>query len=91
MGPTRSQGPRREVTSSPPATERAGVEHQNIDQLEVIKQAHQGLPRALRPGYAEAKAEARKLLDWQRWSNNEIRRRLCDDLEALPEAGLHPE
>ncbi|MCB1606538.1 MAG: DUF349 domain-containing protein [Xanthomonadales bacterium] len=62
-----------------------------IDQLEVIKQAHQGLPRALRPGYAEAKAEARKLLDWQRWSNNEIRRRLCDDLEALPEAGLHPD
>ncbi len=62
-----------------------------ITELEALREAHQGLPKALRPAYSEAKAAARKLLDWQRWSNNEIRRRLCDEVEGLPEAGLHPD
>src|SRR5690606_41335623 len=32
-----------------------------------------------------------KLEQWQRWSGNEVRRRLCDEVEALHGSGLHPD
>ncbi len=32
-----------------------------------------------------------KLARWQRWSDNEVRRRLCDEVEALAGSGLHPD
>ncbi|HET7843330.1 MAG TPA: hypothetical protein VFL14_04220 [Xanthomonadales bacterium] len=32
-----------------------------------------------------------KLANWQRWSANKVRARLCDELAALPAAGLHPD
>ena len=32
-----------------------------------------------------------KLAQWQRWSGNKVRTRLCDELAALPAAGLHPD
>lgn len=32
-----------------------------------------------------------KLTQWQRWSGNKVRARICDDLAALPAAGLHPD
>ncbi len=33
----------------------------------------------------------RELRDWQHWANDKIRKRLIDDMEALPAAGLHPD
>ncbi len=32
-----------------------------------------------------------KLARWQQWSNNKQRARLCDEIEALPAAALHPD
>jgi hypothetical protein len=50
---------------------------------------------------SEAKALERRLADleprieqlarWQRWSNNQVRRRLCDEVAALAGSGLHPD
>lgn len=48
-------------------------------------------PQPLRERMAEVRAAADELLRWQRWSNNRARSRLCDALEALPAAGLHPD
>lgn len=64
---------------------------QALDHLDELRKSLKGLPRAIRADYAELRSEALKLIDWQRWSNNEIRRRLCDELAALPAAGLHPD
>ncbi len=36
-------------------------------------------------------ARLRELRDWQHWSNNKIRNRLIDEMEALPAADLHPD
>lgn len=33
----------------------------------------------------------RELRDWQHWANDKIRKRLIEDMEALPSAGLHPD
>lgn len=38
-----------------------------------------------------AQSRYAELKRWQHWSNNEQRKRLCDALEALPAAGLHPD
>jgi DNA repair protein SbcC/Rad50 len=64
---------------------------QSLDRLDGLRKSLKGLPRSIRSDYAELRAEALKLIDWQRWSNNEIRRRLCDEVAALPAAGLHPD
>lgn len=62
-----------------------------LDQLDGLRKSLNGLPKSIRADYSELRAEALKLIDWQRWSNNEIRRRLCDEVAALPAAGLHPD
>src|SRR5947199_61411 len=38
----------------------------------------------LQPRYAELKR-------WQHWSNNQRRRTLCTEIEALVDAGMHPD
>lgn len=52
-----------------------------------------GLPPIARHDKRLANAQARhaELKRWQRWSNNERRKALCDDIEALAAAGLHPD
>lgn len=40
---------------------------------------------------AELDAELDKLDRWQRWSGNSVRKRLCDEAEALFGSGLHPD
>jgi hypothetical protein len=32
-----------------------------------------------------------ELRDWQHWANNRVRKRLCEEVEALPESDLHPD
>ena len=55
------------------------------------KRAGASLPAALRSRYDEASAAYERLADWQRWSDNQRRRQLCDELDALPTTGLHPD
>ena len=40
---------------------------------------------------AAAEQQLAKLEEWQRWSGNSVRRRLCADAEALQGSGLHPD
>lgn len=53
----------------------------------------EGLPAIARHDKRLANAEARlaELKRWQRWSNNERRKQLCEAIEALPGLGLHPD
>ncbi|MCB1633898.1 MAG: hypothetical protein KDI51_04870 [Xanthomonadales bacterium] len=71
--------------------QQATAARQQLERLEQLREALGGLPRSIRAEVSALRGEARKLLDWQRWSNNEIRRRLCDEAAALPAAGLHPD
>lgn len=52
-----------------------------------------GLPPIARHDKRLANAQARhaELKRWQRWSNNERRKALCEELEALAAASLHPD
>jgi hypothetical protein len=47
--------------------------------------------RSARHKLADAERGIDKLLHWQRWSDNKVRMRLCDDVEALIGSGLHPD
>jgi len=53
----------------------------------------EGLPALARHDKRLLNAEARlgELKRWQRWSGNERRKQLCDEIEALPGLGLHPD
>lgn len=47
--------------------------------------------RARRERFAQAEEKLGELEQWQRWSGNRVRARLCEDLEALIAAGHHPD
>lgn len=49
------------------------------------------VPAALRDALADVESEYAKISEWQRWSDNERRQQLCEELEVLPETGLHPD
>lgn len=52
------------------------------------------LPRSeksRRERFAQAEEKLGELDQWQRWSGNRVRARLCEDLEALIAAGHHPD
>ncbi|MEM9302424.1 MAG: DUF349 domain-containing protein [Pseudomonadota bacterium] len=40
---------------------------------------------------AAARGRLREIRDWQHWANNKVRTNLCEEAEALPAAGLHPD
>lgn len=46
---------------------------------------------AQRRRLAAAHRRLHELRDWQHWANNRVRKRLCDEVEALPESDLHPD
>ena len=49
------------------------------------------LPAGQRRRLARAEQRLRKLEEWQRWAGHDVRRRLCDEVEALHGSGLHPD
>lgn len=48
-------------------------------------------PRKLGQRLGDAARDLAKLAEWQHWSNNKVRARLCDEIEALAGSGLHPD
>lgn len=58
-----------------------------------IDAALAGLPQTAQHDKRLVNAQSRyaELKRWQHWSNNEQRKRLCDDIEAIAGAGLHPD
>lgn len=40
---------------------------------------------------AAAHRRLHELRDWQHWANNRVRKRLCEEVEALAESDLHPD
>jgi exonuclease SbcC len=53
--------------------------------------AERMLPAALNRRLAAIDETYDKLIRWQHWSNNKVRARLCEDIEALSTAGAHPD
>jgi len=49
------------------------------------------LPKALTAQLADVDARYAELSRWQRWADNQHRQQLCEDIEALPGSGLHPD
>lgn len=61
-------------------------------ELEALrKAAGDTLPRRLALRLGDAGRAIAKLAEWQHWSNNKVRARLCDEIEALAGSGLHPD
>lgn len=48
-------------------------------------------PPALRDALADVESDYAKIQQWQRWSDGNRRQQLCEELEVLPETGLHPD
>lgn len=71
------------------ASARAHAAQSRIDALR--KQIDTPLPQSLADALAGDDARYAELARWQHWADNERRRQLCEELEALPAAGLHPD
>lgn len=56
-----------------------------------IQQLPQSSARALNRQLAELEPGIERLSRWQRWSDNKVRLRLCEDVEALAGSGMHPD
>ena len=66
------------------------------DHIGEARAARQQLdPAALGPAgrreLAALEQRLAKLEEWQRWAGNSVRRRLCDEVQALQGSGLHPD
>lgn len=55
------------------------------------RQSEMPLPRALQQRLAAAEQRHAELSRWQLWADGQRRRQLCEEIEALAEAGLHPD
>jgi hypothetical protein len=62
--------------------------HANVNRL---RRQMKTIPAAMRDQLADIESEYAKIAEWQRWSDNERRQQLCEELEVLPETGLHPD
>lgn len=71
------------------ASARAHAAQARIDALR--KQIDAPLPQSLVDGLASDDARYAELARWQHWADNQRRVQLCEDIEALPAAGLHPD
>ncbi|MBO9663377.1 DUF349 domain-containing protein [Dokdonella sp.] len=55
------------------------------------RQAEAPLPRALATRLADAEQRYAELSRWQHWADSQRRQQLCEEIEALAIAGLHPD
>ncbi|NCT66244.1 MAG: DUF349 domain-containing protein [Rhodanobacteraceae bacterium] len=58
---------------------------------ELRKRLDAPLPRALAQRIGEAESRYAELSRWQHWADNQRRHQLCEEIEALPASGLHPD
>jgi exonuclease SbcC len=49
------------------------------------------LPAALNRRFGTVQERYERLVRWQQWSNNKVRSRLCEEIEALASAAAHPD
>lgn len=59
--------------------------------LSDLRRAVPVIPPALRDALADVESDYAKIQQWQRWSDGNRRQQLCEELEVLPETGLHPD
>ncbi|MFC4821844.1 DUF349 domain-containing protein [Dokdonella ginsengisoli] len=71
------------------ASGRAHALKAEIDELR--RQSEAPLPRALMQRLAAAEQRHAELSRWQHWADGQRRRQLCEEIEALAEAGPHPD
>lgn len=71
------------------ASARAHAAKARIDELR--KQATDPLPAALVRELAALEPRYAELARWQYWADNERRRQIVEEIEALPQAELHPD
>jgi len=71
------------------ASAQAHAAQARIDALR--KQIDTPLPQPLVDALAADDARYGELARWQHWADNQRRLQLCEEIEALPAAGLHPD
>lgn len=59
--------------------------------VDLRKRVGEIMPAALRRRLIDIESHYSRLSEWQRWSDNHRRRQLCEEIEALPAALLHPD
>lgn len=62
--------------------------HAHMSQL---RRGFQTIPPALREALADVESDYARIQQWQRWGDGNRRQQLCEELEVLPETGLHPD
>ena len=65
--------------------------HQLHAQLEAALATLAEVPRELREQLEHLQPRYDELKRWQHWSNNQRRRSLCTEIEALIDSGMHPD
>ena len=69
-------------------TAEAHVQHTRL--MKLRRQLGQ-VPASLREPLADVESDYAKIAEAQRWSDGKRRQQLCEELEVLPETGLHPD
>jgi exonuclease SbcC len=69
----------------------AAEAHRAYARIEAELELLAEVPPALQRQLAPLRTRYEELKRWQHWSNNQRRRALCADIEALPASGLHPD
>ena len=80
-----------EATASAMQTGKTAEAHTHHASIGRLRRQIGTVPASLRERLADVESEYAKIAEWQRWSDNARRRQLCDELELLPQAGLHPD
>lgn len=80
-----------EATAAAIRDGRTADAHANYADMARLRREIANLPAALRESLAEVEGGYATIRHWQRWSDDQRREQLCEELEVLPEAGLHPD
>ncbi|MGA8278510.1 MAG: DUF349 domain-containing protein [Rhodanobacteraceae bacterium] len=59
--------------------------------IDLRKQCRRNLTRSALRRLNAAEERYGQISRWQRWGDNQRRRKLCEEMHALPRAGLHPD
>ncbi len=69
----------------------SGDAHAAHARIEALRRQIDAVPAALARRLGKTEARHAELRQWQRWSDNQRRRQLCEEVEALVDSGLHPD